>query len=190
MKALILLGCPETPSQTPMSIYASYKLSEKGYDVTIAANPAASKLVKVSDPEKYYIQEMVDLDDCLANVQEGEYDLLLGFVHKDAAASYFVTFYQLLQTKSIALVFEKDSELLKEYTEIVSENTDAEVISVRSASKHSPACGCALRPYQAADIRARCVVPIRQDRSHPQREPRFPRCGYHPSRRPHPPTQQ
>lgn len=48
MKALILLGCPETPSQTPMSIYASYKLSEKGYDVTIAANPAASKLVKVS----------------------------------------------------------------------------------------------------------------------------------------------
>ena len=115
MKALILLGCPETPSQTPMSIYASYKLSEK-----------------------YYIQEMVDLDDCLANVQEGEYDLLLGFVHKDAAASYFVTFYQLLQTKSIALVFEKDSELLKEYTEIVSENTDAEVISVRAFHNPNP----------------------------------------------------
>ena len=87
MKALILLGCPETPSQTPMSIYAAYKLAEKGYDVTIAANPAASKLVKVSDPEKYYIHEMIDLDDCLANIQEGEYDLLLGFVHKDAAAS-------------------------------------------------------------------------------------------------------
>ena len=92
MKALILLGCPETPSQTPMSIYASYKLSEKGYDVTIAANPAASKLVKVSDPEKYYI----------------------------------------------ALVFEKDSELLKEYTEIVSENTDAEVISVRAFHNPNP----------------------------------------------------
>lgn len=29
MKALILLGCPETPSQTPMSIYAAYKLAEK-----------------------------------------------------------------------------------------------------------------------------------------------------------------
>ena len=106
--------------------------------MTIAANPAASKLVKVSDPEKYYIQEMVDLDDCLANVQEGEYDLLLGFVHKDAAASYFVTFYQLLQTKSVALVFEKDSELLKEYTEIVSENTDAEVISVRAFHNPNP----------------------------------------------------
>ena len=39
MKALILLGCPETPSQTPMSIYASYKLSEKGYDVPILQLP-------------------------------------------------------------------------------------------------------------------------------------------------------
>ena len=51
MKALILLGCPETPSQTPMSIYVSYIFSEIGYDVTIAANPAASYFVKVSDPE-------------------------------------------------------------------------------------------------------------------------------------------
>ena len=53
MKALILLGCPETPSQTPLSIYATHKLSEMGYDVTIAANPAAKKLVMVSDPEIY-----------------------------------------------------------------------------------------------------------------------------------------
>ena len=55
MKALILLGCPETPSQTPMAVYAFSKLTQSGYDVTIAANPAASKLVKVSDPENYYI---------------------------------------------------------------------------------------------------------------------------------------
>ena len=40
MKALILLGCPETPSQTPMAVYAFSKLSKIGYDVTIAANPA------------------------------------------------------------------------------------------------------------------------------------------------------
>ena len=138
MKALILLGCPETPSQTPMSIYASYKLSEKGYDVTIAANPAASKLVKVSDPEKYYIQEMVDLDDCLANVQEGEYDLLLGFVHKDAAASYFVTFYQLLQTKSIAILIENHSKLLKQNTQNHRENTEPQVITVRAFHNKNP----------------------------------------------------
>lgn len=138
MKALILLGCPETPSQTPLSIYATDKLVKLGYDVTIAANPAATKLVKVSDPENYYIQKLVDLDECLANIQEGEYDLLLGFVHKDAAAAYFVTFYQILQTNSIALVFEKDLELLKEYTETVSENTDAKIVSVRAFHNPNP----------------------------------------------------
>lgn len=49
MKALLLLGCPETPAQTPLAVYASYQLTEMGYDVTIAANPAATKLVRVSD---------------------------------------------------------------------------------------------------------------------------------------------
>ena len=38
MKALVLLGCPETPSQTPMAVYVSNKLTKIGYEVTIAAN--------------------------------------------------------------------------------------------------------------------------------------------------------
>ena len=54
MKALVLLGCPETPSQTPMAVYVFNKLTKLGYDVTIVANPAASKLVKISDPEGLY----------------------------------------------------------------------------------------------------------------------------------------
>jgi len=41
MKALILLGCPEAPSQTPIGLYASYKLGQMGYDVTVSSNPAA-----------------------------------------------------------------------------------------------------------------------------------------------------
>ena len=101
MKALVLLGCPETPSQTPMAVYASDKLTKLGYDTTIAANPAAAKLVKVSDPEDYYNLNIVDLERTLGEVQAGDYDLLLGFVHKDAAAAFFVTFDQILDTKSI-----------------------------------------------------------------------------------------
>ena len=54
MKALVLLGCPETPSQTPLAVYVFDKLTKMGYDVTIAANPAAKKLVKISDPEDFY----------------------------------------------------------------------------------------------------------------------------------------
>ena len=33
MKALVLLGCPETPSQTPMAVYVSNKLTKMGYDI-------------------------------------------------------------------------------------------------------------------------------------------------------------
>lgn len=138
MKALLLLGCPETPSQTPMTIYASYKLIKMGYNVTITANPAASKLVKVSDPEKHYIPKMMDIDKSLNELEEGQYDLLIGFVHKDAAASYFVTFSQILQTKSIALVFERDADLVEEFANTVMENTDAEVVAVRAFHNPTP----------------------------------------------------
>ncbi|MDL2270732.1 DUF1890 domain-containing protein [Methanobrevibacter sp. OttesenSCG-928-I08] len=136
--ALILLGCPESPSQTPMAIYASYKLNNLGYDVTIASNPAASKLIKISDPENNYINKIIDLDRCLNTLEEGQYDLLLGFVHKDAAASFFVTFDQILNTKSIALVFEKDEKLIDEYVEMVKSSTNAEILAVKAFHNPNP----------------------------------------------------
>ena len=77
MKALLLLGCPETPSQTPMAVYVSNKLTKMGYDVDIAANPAAKKLVKVSDPEDYYDMNLIDLERTLGQINEGDYDLLV-----------------------------------------------------------------------------------------------------------------
>ncbi len=137
-KVLILLGCPEAPSQTPLAVYASYKLSYLGYDVTIAANPAAIKLLKVSDPEEIYVKNMVNIDKCLNEIKFHDYDLLVGFVHKDAAASFFVTFYHILQTKSIALVFEKNLDLLEEYVNIISENTDAQIIAVKAYHNPTP----------------------------------------------------
>lgn len=137
-KALILLGCPETPSQTPMAIYSSYKLLNLGYDVTIAANPAASKLVTVSDPENRYIKNIIDLDHCLNDLEEKQFDLLLGFIHKDAAASFFITFYHILQTKSIALIFERDLKFVEEYASIIEENTDADIIKARAFHNPTP----------------------------------------------------
>lgn len=137
-KALVLLGCPESPSQTPMAVYVANKLSELDYDVTVAANPAATKLVKVSDPKKVYVKSIVDLDRCLNDIKEGDYDLLVGFVHKDAAASFFITFYHLLQCESIALVFEKDMELLESYVDMVQENTDAKIVAVKAFHNPTP----------------------------------------------------
>ncbi|MDR2544944.1 MAG: DUF1890 domain-containing protein [Methanobrevibacter sp.] len=137
-KALILIGCPEAPSQTPLTLYSSYKLTQMGYDVTIAANPAAIKLLEVSDPENHYFHNKLNIEKALDNLTENSYDLLLGFVHKDAAASYFVTFYHILKTKSIALIFEKDADLLEDYVNIVSENTEAEMVVARVFHNPTP----------------------------------------------------
>ncbi|KAF5089047.1 DUF1890 domain-containing protein [Methanobacterium aggregans] len=137
-KALILLGCPEAPSQTPMAVYSTYKLQKMGYEVTVASTPSAMKLLEVSDPEELYVKNKIDIESCLENLEPEQYDLLVGFVHKDAAVSYFVTFYHILNTDSIALVFEKDHELLEKFQKAVSENTDAKIIAVRAYHNPTP----------------------------------------------------
>ncbi len=137
-KALILLGCPEAPSQTPMAVYSVYKLTSMGYQVTVASTPSAMKLLEVSDPEEFYVKNKVDIESCLENLEEESFDLLVGLVHKDAAVSYFVTFYHILNTTSIALVFEKDRQLLETYVESVKESTDAIVVSARAYHNPTP----------------------------------------------------
>jgi hypothetical protein len=137
-KALILLGCPESPAQTPMALYASHRLTNAGYDVTVVSNPSATRLIDVSDPEERYIQKKTDIESCLENLKEGDFDLLLGFVHKDAAVAYFVTFYHILNTKSMALIFEKDSHLLEDFENQVKENTEAQIVSARAYHNPTP----------------------------------------------------
>ena len=137
-KALILLGCPESPSQTPLALYTTYHSKKLGYEVTIASTPSASKLLEVSDPEQFYVNKRIDIESCLENLEENMYDLLVGFVHKDAAVSYFVTFYHILNTKSMAIVFEKDANLLEKFVNDVKENTDANIISARAYHNPTP----------------------------------------------------
>ena len=139
MKALVLLGCPETPSQTPMAVYVFNKLTKMGYDTTIAANPAAKRLVTVSDPEDYYNLNIVDLERLLGEIKEGDYDLLVGFVHKDAAASFFVTFEQILQCRSLALVFSRDANEVEEFVNMIEESgSNAVITAVRAFHNPSP----------------------------------------------------
>jgi len=137
-KAIILLGCPESPSQTPLTIYSAHKLTEMGYEFTVASTPSAKKLVEVADPVEYYVQNKIDIESCLDNLEEGEFDLLLGFVAKDAAVSYFVTFYHILSTKSLALVFHRDPEKLENFENSVRENTNADIVSARAYHNPTP----------------------------------------------------
>jgi len=137
-KALILLGCPESPAQTPLAIYTTYRLTEMGYLVTVASTPSAKKLLEVADPDEHYVKTKMDLETCLDGLEEGQYDFLVGFVHKDAAVSYFVTFYHILNCKSLALVFHRDPEKLEYFKKTVQENTEAETVSARAYHNPTP----------------------------------------------------
>ena len=133
------MGCPETPSQTPLAVYVFNKLTKMGYDVTIAANPAAKKLVSISDPEGYYKLNIIDLERTLGEISEKDYDLLVGFVHKDAAASFFVTFDQILNTRSLALVFSRDADEVEEFVNMIQESgSNATIAAVRAFHNPSP----------------------------------------------------
>ena len=61
-KVLLMMGCPEVPVQMSMVLYLSNKLTKAGLDVTVAGTEAATKLLKVSDVDKYYVKNSVDLD--------------------------------------------------------------------------------------------------------------------------------
>ncbi|HML04564.1 MAG TPA: DUF1890 domain-containing protein [Methanobacterium sp.] len=137
-KALVLLGCPESPSQTPMAVYVTYKLKEMGYDVTTASTPSAMKLLEVGDPEGHYIENKIDIDSCIDKLEKGSFDLLIGFIHKDAAVSYFVTFNSILDATSIAIIFEKDVEKLEDFQNMVSESTNATIVSARAFHNPTP----------------------------------------------------
>ena len=137
-KVLLLLGCPEAPSQTPLAVYTAYKFKKAGCDVTVASTPAAKKLLEVSDTEEYYVDKKVDIESCLENLEENKYDILVGFVHKDAAVSYFVTFYHILNVKSIAIIFEKDLDLLEKFVNDVKDNTKSEIISAKAYHNPTP----------------------------------------------------
>ena len=82
---------------------------------------------------------MVDLERTLGDISEGDYDLLVGFVHKDAAASFFVTFEQILQCKSLALVFSRDADEVAEFVNMIEESGSNSVITaVRAFHNPSP----------------------------------------------------
>ncbi len=137
-RALLLIGCPEAPAQTAITVYTSYKLKQAGYEVVISANPAASKLLKVSDPEKQYTDKMVNIDSYINKLEEEEFDLLVGIIHKDAAVQYYVTYYHMMNTESVAVIFQKEAELVDDFVNQVEESTESEIIAARAYHNPTP----------------------------------------------------
>ena len=58
VKVLLMMGCPEVPIQTSIALYLSHKLTQSGFDVTVAGTNAATKLLKISDSDGYYAKKL------------------------------------------------------------------------------------------------------------------------------------
>ncbi|MCP1661347.1 MAG: DUF1890 domain-containing protein [Methanocalculus sp. MSAO_Arc1] len=118
--ALIVLGCPEVPVQQALALYLADRLNDDGWNLTIAGNPAVLHLLKVSDPKKVYIRELVELERCIEEVSAEQRipDLVFSFVHSDAGVSYTQTIRFLFQGRMVVLVFGRNAEELTTDLEI------------------------------------------------------------------------
>ena len=122
-RVLLVMGCPEVPVQMAIVLYLSHKLSREGYDVTVAGTDAANKLLKVSDPEGHYVQNVVDLDQTIVDLVEKriDFDYCFAFMHSDAGMTYGATISAISQAKLYAVVFGKNAEALAETIEYPAE---------------------------------------------------------------------
>jgi hypothetical protein len=132
-KVLLMMGCPEIPIQTSIALYLSHKLTKSGFDVTVAGTAAASKLLKVSDPDGYYVKKLVDLDKTIVNIIEKRtsFDLCFAFMHNDAGMTYATTMSSISQARMYSIVFGRNAEALAETIEF-----DCEMIVAQDA--HNP----------------------------------------------------
>jgi hypothetical protein len=105
--ALLVLGCPQVPVQTGIALYLVNALRKKGVQPVIAGNQAARVLIEVSDPDRHYIGEVIDLDRCIRELAEKkrDFNLCFVFIHNDAGISYGATIQALSSGAIIAVVY-------------------------------------------------------------------------------------
>jgi hypothetical protein len=105
--ALLVLGCPQVPVQTGIALYLLNALKKKGLKPVIAGNQAARVLVEVSDPDRHYIGEVIDLDRCIRELAEKtrDFDLCFVFIHNDAGVTYAATIQALSAGAVITIIY-------------------------------------------------------------------------------------
>jgi hypothetical protein len=126
-KVLLMMGCPEIPIQTSIALYLSHKLTNLGFDVTVAGTDAVIKLLKVSDPEGHYVKKMVDLDKTLEDIIEKrmDFDICFAFMHNDSGMTYAATMSAISQARLYSVIFGRNAETLAEAIEFDTEKVVA-----------------------------------------------------------------
>jgi hypothetical protein len=118
-KVLLMMGCPEIPIQTSIALYLSHRLTKLGLDVTVAGTDAVIKLLKVSDPDSYYVKKLVSLDKTLEDIIEKrtDFDICFAFMHNDSGMTYAATLGAISQDKLYSVIFGRNAETLAEAIE-------------------------------------------------------------------------
>ncbi|AKB20165.1 MULTISPECIES: DUF1890 domain-containing protein [unclassified Methanosarcina] len=118
-KVLLMMGCPEVPIQTSIALYLSHKLTNTGFDVTVAGTGAATQLLKVSDSDGYYAKKLANLDNTIEDIIEkkADFDICFAFMHNDAGMTYAATMSAISQGKLYSIVFGRNAEALAETIE-------------------------------------------------------------------------
>jgi hypothetical protein len=129
-KVLLMMGCPEIPIQTSIALYLSHKLTNLGFDVSVAGTDAATKLLKVSDSDGYYAKKLVELDKTLEDVIEKrtDFDIIFAFMHNDAGMTYAATMSAISQAKLYSIVFGIHAETLADTIEFDCEKIVAKAV--------------------------------------------------------------
>ena len=115
--AILLLGCPEIPVQMAIALYMAHSLQKRGTGVLATGNPSVLNLLKVSDPEKHYLPQMMVLEKCIAEVVEKKRtcDLCVVFAHNDAGIQYAGTMRHLLpDCRLVVIIFGRTPDALAE----------------------------------------------------------------------------
>lgn len=105
--ALLVLGCPQVPVQTSIAFYLISRLKKAGITPVVAGNKAANTLLVVSDPDRHYLGEVMDLDRAVAQItdKKRDFDTCFVFIHNDAGVSYAATMGAISGAKLYALVY-------------------------------------------------------------------------------------
>jgi hypothetical protein len=130
--ALLLLGCPELPVQTSLTLYLLSGLRDAGVEVTVAGTNAALSLLTVADPKGHYHDhaELQELDACIAALAERrvDFDLCAVFVHSDTGLSYLGTVKGISKARLVAIIFGREPNALAEQINFACETLVAKAV--------------------------------------------------------------
>ncbi|HIP16069.1 MAG TPA: DUF1890 domain-containing protein [Methanothermococcus okinawensis] len=133
MRVLVIIGCPEPPVLIPSTLYLLNMLKNRGCVIILSANPAALKLLETADPERYYLRGVgfQDIEKGLKN--RLEVDVIVGFVHNDAAVNYIISYKSVYSAKTYAIVFGR-----KVKGEYIEDLKDEGIVTYSARAFHNP----------------------------------------------------